>query len=95
MPKFYEPTFGYLLRHAGRRSAEAMAENSPELILKTDCQKPSETTNKQGQANNIYLILEPHGQSSRGPVRPLLSEVKLSNLYYTNHMVRVSETQHK
>ena len=34
MPKFYEPTFGHFLSHAGRRSAEAMAENSPELETK-------------------------------------------------------------
>merc|ERR1739838_3413 len=34
-PQYYEPTFGYFLHHADRRSAEAMAENSPELEIKS------------------------------------------------------------
>ena len=29
----------------------------------------------------VYSILKPHGQSSRGPVRPLLSEAKPSYIY--------------
>ena len=42
---------------------------------------PSWTAAAEAKLRCIYSILKPHGQSSRGPVTPLLSEAKPSYVY--------------
>ena len=46
----------------------------------SEFQKASQTTAKRGKLSCIY-IHDPHGQSSRRPVRILLSEAKPSCIY--------------
>jgi len=42
---------------------------------------PSRTTAAEAKPRYVYLILKPHGQSSKSPVRPLLREAKPRCVY--------------
>ena len=42
---------------------------------------PRRTAATEAKPSYIYLILKPHGQSSKSPVRPLPHEMKPSSIY--------------
>ena len=53
---------------------------------------PGQTPAAKAKPRYVYSILKPHGQTSRGPVRPLPPRQSRSTYtQFQNHMVRVSE----